>query len=618
MTKTTSGPPATDWGKLIEHWLHDPPDKALAIQGHEARAVTYLTAALGYEPGKARASEETKTGDIDASIADRLPLPEPGPRYERAVSPQAGTLAWVHPLSGGADDLDVPELSPEVVKGEIHSLVSNLDDMRLRYLALWRLLPERLASRHPAFSRLPADTRVPDHTIWQHLDATAGLSLAREGNTRPAFLSFALWPVQPFIQAARSLRDLWAGSALLSWLTFQGMTPILEQLGPTSLVYPALRGAPLADLWLRAQGLEHLVGVPPKSKLRSPSIPHRFLAIVPAGPNAEWARSLAQNCRERCLAAWRELASDALGHFRRAVAAAEKQWEEQWSDNWESQADSYFGVSVACVPWEACDEKLLARLWGKSEFAEAFPTVARIRSLMDVIPQADRPPFGAQGAGRWQTLLELSARVMEEQRRIRHVPAYVPKSDAKGYFAPKCTLLGTYEQIGPADLGEQSSYWQGVSAALMDRGIRLDEHERFCAVALTKRLAPAGLLGKNLVLRPEDLRFRDTATLGAADWLDQYGLDSQDFKEWNGQWLHLPRRSFAKEQVPEDVAQAIVAAHCFGAKGEPACIHRASGYGPPCRPRACREPGIPGSHAAAAGQLNRCRACSLSAALKGG
>ena len=44
-----------------------------------------------------------------------------------------------------------------------------------------------------------------------------------------------------FIESARSVRDLWSGSMILSWLTFQAMLPVVEQLGPTAVIYPLLR-----------------------------------------------------------------------------------------------------------------------------------------------------------------------------------------------------------------------------------------------------------------------------------------------------------------------------------------------------------------------------------------
>ena len=54
-----------------------------------------------------------------------------------------------------------------------------------------------------------------------------------------AFLSFSLGPVQSFIASARTVRDLWTGSYLLSFLTFEAMRPILEKGDREALVRSA-------------------------------------------------------------------------------------------------------------------------------------------------------------------------------------------------------------------------------------------------------------------------------------------------------------------------------------------------------------------------------------------
>ena len=69
----------------------------------------------------------------------------------------------------------------------------------------------------------------------------AGLQPALAGNHGAAFLSFSLGPVQTFIAAARTIRDLWAGSYLLSWLTFQAMRPLLDEVGPSAFPLVALK-----------------------------------------------------------------------------------------------------------------------------------------------------------------------------------------------------------------------------------------------------------------------------------------------------------------------------------------------------------------------------------------
>ena len=237
----------TDWEDLLLAWLHDPFDKALRVQGHESRASRYATAALGSEVSRKGLHRLAARADVAAAIAERLPSPTAGTDGVRAVGPMDG-LRLTHPTSGASVELKPRSIEPDTERSAalIEEIVRGLAGPRDRFLAIWRLLPDRIATEFDEdAARLPADTRIPDHTLFQHVDMTAGLHAAGapEG---AAYLCFALGPVQPFIRAARSVRDLWSGSALLSWLAFQAMSPVIEKLGADGVRLP---GAP----WLAAR-----------------------------------------------------------------------------------------------------------------------------------------------------------------------------------------------------------------------------------------------------------------------------------------------------------------------------------------------------------------------------
>ncbi|MGI5939681.1 MAG: type III-B CRISPR-associated protein Cas10/Cmr2 [Thermoleophilia bacterium] len=570
MTTPRRSLPTADWERLLASWLHDPPDKAVSIRDHESRALRYLTAALGFESGRSGRGRDTVQGDIAASSADRLPVPGYGADYRWAVGPEGGRLTVIHPLSGDTFVLELEDVDVAAVEAMIASTVEGIDDIRLRYLALWRLLPKTLAATYPFLSRLPADTRVPDHTIWQHLDATAGLSLALSDSGGAGFLSYSLGPVQPFIAAARSLRDLWTGSAILSWLVFQGLVPILESLGPTAVVFPALRGTPLMDIWLREQGLDRCVDKPSLTARRAPCIPNRFLAIVPMGQGGAFAADLAAECESRTRQAWKNLANGSRDVFCKALPESwASSWSADWDTQWERQTSSFFDVRTAVLPWNQCPEEAIAWLQGAQTFEDALPGLAAVRALAAAIPPEGRPGYHLSRrrvgypqdqAGRWQAKLMMSTRLMEAEREIRRVPDYTPVLDKDGRVALKCTLMGTYEQVGPADLHASATFWEDVAANVKVPSARVRTGERFCAVALTKRLAIAGGLGKALQVGARDLRFDDTATLAASDWLADTGLDLRGFNDWNGQWLHLAGAQLIEPEVPAEVASAIKAA----------------------------------------------------------
>ena len=103
-----------------------------------------------------------------------------------------------------------------------------------------------------------------------------------------AFLSFSLGPVQSFIASARTVRDLWTGSYLLSYLTFEAMKPVLEEGDPEqSFVMPDVTQLPL---WLIQQPVGTLSHRPSEDELLLPCIPNVFIAVVPVQTRAGWRR----------------------------------------------------------------------------------------------------------------------------------------------------------------------------------------------------------------------------------------------------------------------------------------------------------------------------------------
>jgi CRISPR-associated protein Cmr2 len=384
-----------DWNDLLLSFLHDPPDKALDIRAHESRALTYAAAALSREVTR---QELHGLDDQLAAIAERLPMPTAGPAGERGVTPDGGRLSVRHPISGQELLLEGCDLRVEETAAVISDLARGIDDSRVRFLTLWRLLPERLAESRPWYGRVPADTRVPDHTIWNHLDITAGMHAAlREAHGR-AFLSLSIGPVQPFIAAARSVRDLWTGSAILSWLTFQGLLPIIEELGPTAVVFPALRGTPLLDVWLREQGVNQ-VEPPPSFAKKTPCIPNRFLAVVPWGEGGSTARELARRCEAFIRDKWIELTDAVRRELKEKLSAQFPLWDARW----EEQVTSFFEVRTAVLPELECNEEAIAKLFGKKSFDDAQPDAAKVRGLADSLPSDDRPPgYDQKSCGRWE------------------------------------------------------------------------------------------------------------------------------------------------------------------------------------------------------------------------
>ena len=372
------------WQTKLHARLHDPAEKALVLlrdpAGHEGGTSKVLHRLFGFQrldaaqpdPDNTEALHATlfkhgipadiydtvRRADWWAAAADRPQWP----LQEITVQTRAGQaltlkiadwaqVRWskkpvlIHPLTGAEFDLgSLGETEIEDIKSRsfdhFASLVLHRDsqrndiDWKRSLLAFWRFGPslredEDNGMLGTLWPLLPADTRVPDHSIWDHLDLTSAFAGAfsadRDGGSHgePALLTLSLGPVQSFIEAARSTSDLWAGSHLLARLAWEAMKPLCEALGPDAILFPRLRGVPQVDLWLRDEcGLpadwfsecEWAQGATDANPLFAAALPNRFVAIVPRSQASalakkcehavrDWLQSQGQDVVERLLAA---------------------------------------------------------------------------------------------------------------------------------------------------------------------------------------------------------------------------------------------------------------------------------------------------------------------------
>lgn len=346
-----------------------------------------------------------------------------------------------------------------------------------------------------------------------------------------AFLAFSLGPVQPFIEAARSVRDLWTGSYLLSWLTYSAMEPILDKLTPEAIVFPSMSKNPLRRYYGASNNYQDALH---RKQILLPCIPNRFLAEL---PDATVANQIAQDCEVSCHDAWRGVQESVRAELNRKInemCESEpshdlKYLRDEWDRLWKNQCDSYFEVRTSVLPFETCDDDLLQRL------------------LPDHSSRSDSDNSGGE-SNRWVGMWELSNKLLQSRRSVRHFPHYelAPGIDV----SHKCSLLGTYEQMGPAVVSESKAFWRSFTEISV-HGTRIDRTERLCAISLVKRFAwPVFFAGKSeLDLNPRERRSRDTATTAGIQWLAEGdAIDWEDKKSWSGQWLHWQKQNEGEER----------------------------------------------------------------------
>lgn len=357
------------WQTKLAARIHDPAEKALVLlrdpAGHEggtSRALARLLA-IGaqsdtdtidpdndevlsrvlFKKGLKRAIyRHVQRADWWAAAADRpqWPMQEITVTTKKGEQKAIAVASWAqvrwtnkpvltHPLTGTQFDLGqhggLSDTDFHDIKQRSFDHFSNLlvalgakegeENLRKTLLAFWRFGPELNEETDNGklgalWQQLPADTRVPDHSIWDHLDLTSAFAgaFAADPNGEAALLALSIGPVQPFIAAARSTSDLWAGSHLLSRLAWEAMRPVCETLGPDAILFPRLRGVPQVDLWLRDQmdlpdtlfkRCEWNRGSTDSNPLFSAALPNRFVAVVPASQ----AKTIAETV-ETTVRAW--------------------------------------------------------------------------------------------------------------------------------------------------------------------------------------------------------------------------------------------------------------------------------------------------------------------------
>jgi len=368
------------WYYKLYAWLHDPAEKALILMRgvgtHEEGTVAAMRTLCFGEASDEWAEAVARRADHWAAAADRPQYPKPKDfRRQGAEAPFWREPELVHPLAG--DRLPLQEMYVDtrkaieaasferlkalVTKGDEHSALSTVDDRKQAFLRLWRFGPEAAPEALGlVWQLLPADSRVPDHSIWDHLSLTSAFAGILGQKKTPALLMVSLGPVQGFIEKGKSTTDLWAGSHMLSVFTWVAMQPVVETFGPDAIILPSLRGLPLLDLWLEEQGValdEKLANAlhldTENNPLFKASIPNRFTAIVALETWCELTESIKKSLRstkEQLTTKAVELLAELVDEVDRDAAIREIQ------DKLEVQLADFPEVYFACVPMELVKE----------------------------------------------------------------------------------------------------------------------------------------------------------------------------------------------------------------------------------------------------------------------
>lgn len=389
MNHESQVPPAF-WKRKLLAYLHDPPHKPVRIADHEQQRDSFLN-----RFGLTRNDLESfqPSADWQAAAADRLFFPNPAKSRLR-VDWRESWMEFRHPLGGGilkpgAFPPTAAQLETEITRALEAVAVTDGSNWKRKFIAGWRLWPELAArEQNPHHAYLVADTRIPDHTLWHH-NALAAAFTGCAG--QPAFLLFQIGPVQDFIAQARKTQDLWSGSYLLSFLIAQAMLAIAEHIGPDAIVFPQLRGQPLADFhWRKKNYLGDLeLRASHANELLTPNLPNRFLALVPAPRAAELARVATKAVRDT----WQTIAASVKTFLANQLNGQCPGWDKHW----DAQVARFPVVDWVVHPWSDPTAVLDAAAKGTPPLHggwQQHPLCLALRWAEEFIPATERESYG--------------------------------------------------------------------------------------------------------------------------------------------------------------------------------------------------------------------------------
>lgn len=500
--------------KKLSSFLHDPIDKPfiLMLESHEERAKT-LAQILGVTIN----ADDTTGADWISSAMDRLLTPKIGrnnPDFQVKFSEFPQIL---HPLSCEIFYLgQVPDL--KTVKNTVEECMKKIANLNLNkeqiYLYLWRNLRWLLKrNSDPSFGKLwdiiPADTRVPDHTIWDHIKISCACSSSSFADKSTVYnqlstFVFSIGPVQKFIQTARKTQDLWMGSYILSYLTWKAIKTVIEDYGPDCIIYPDLYEQPFVDQWLKENSIE----VPGKISLKLPTFPNRFLAILPKDNILDVGKKAETTVREE---------------FKNM---AEEIFNEIFKDTWKtsyacemlnSQINNFLEIFWVGLPWFSSDNKKSDWQIAIEELKPYFSTekINKYKEFLNFLKERGeyQPNIG--------TLYGILHEMAEKSLgAIKNIKVFNQTEE----YGRKCSLCGERDIIRfdkESSIKKSMQGWHELSKRFSKY---FNENEALCSVCLVKR---AGDLYFNKIFGLSDISFPSTSEVSSASFKKYIGENEE-------------------------------------------------------------------------------------------
>jgi CRISPR-associated protein Cmr2 len=516
--------------------------------------------------------------DLIASASDRSTIGRLAPQYS-AISYQENGLQIHHLLSGKAQKLQICQWHERLQQGkrkefleekelEVLNSIKDWDNPSQVHWWLWRCYPDLLAKDTPEVYLLPAETRLPDASLWSHTSITSALAGGLAGyyrqkedypakgqsftRSRPHLVVFTFSPVQELVKASRKMRDFWAGSWLLHYLSAKVCWELAKKYGADTLLYPCLYQQPLIDHWLLKEypHFGQWIEEPTPQQLLTAGFPNVIVMILPNnGKQGDEIKdnpiyAATQYAKQVLEKEWQELGTKSLEFLQNMNPAWKEINPHTWDDWLKSQWQTYWtALPIGNLETELtqsprkdneykqwCDsqndftnlkENLALFETNEAEFLKA------VFGLLDKETETDSKGYSRQpnlNVGSWWgsifDRLRYNLTAVKNARTWSMPTAFGPRSTISGIGS---VVHPIYDETKPDWATEEQTrtFWKDTKNLGLFDGI-----EELNATEVVKRVLH-GILREILDIKDLALTYPDLSS-GVAGWLKQAKIAGDD------------------------------------------------------------------------------------------
>lgn len=553
------------WQNKLTLWLHDPVCKVFDIPHHEEIARRIADLLFQSIPEK----DNYQAADCIASSLTRASLPD----YKDGGGIDFSDNTQItHPLVAKRLSITLPEIDIKKLCEEIESLLKNdlgLDKTFEQLKSLpedkkplnayfnfkdkpedWaealfsylffafqrRLRNENVGKLGAIWDILPADTRMPDHPLWHHLGMVSaiGSSMYEDSKNQIDMVVFSITPVQPFIAKARKLRDYWSGSVMLSYLSFTGITSVMESLGPDHIVYPFLQNQTLVDSWLEKKfhlgkflkesgNIEKLISATEGIA----AFPNKFIFLCPHDKVRDMAAEIEKSVQDK----WIEISSAVKEKIQKITSAGER-----FSSLWDTQIEDFWKFS-----------------WASSKLAELADKDSLEKLVSGDIVEKEYNLLNSFSAKFENKSVRMYTSTHSLVQSVLAAEKNKPSKIKRPQQGIKCPLCGEREVLNDFGFSGKTSakeysdsvdaFWKKIAGwdekESENKNIR--ENERLCAVCAVKRFIPIvsknfakDSILQNVFKSRNGERFPSTTEMAAKDYIlrlsQKIAIKSDEYK----------------------------------------------------------------------------------------